>query len=206
MPDYPINIPEGVGFSKAKWGMRRSVVISESPFTGKQQTYEYPYALWAATLTVPPMNRVLAGKWIAFITKLHGRRGTFLLGNPDHSPKGSARGEHELATSIEFGDNTIDIRTNFPNAQNTYRAGDFIQIGGGAAAKLYMITDDANTGIDGVVSVNIEPSVKAAVSAGAEVEYINPRGVFRMDKNDLQWDSDRNRNYSITFGCTEVTP
>ena len=204
MPAYPLGIPEGIGFTRAKWGLRRSVAISESPFTGKQQTYEYPYALWWATLTLPPMNELLAGRWVAFIMKLHGRRGTFLLRNPDYRLKGAASGRHTLLNDIEIGANSIVLQTPFPNIRNTYRAGDFIQVGSGGLAKLYMVADDANTSASGSVSINIEPSVKAGASAGSVVEYENPHGVFRMDKSDLQWDTNKNRIYNISFGCTEA--
>ena len=204
MPVYPLGIPEGIGFSKAKWGLKRSVAISESPFTGKQQTYQYQYALWTATLSLPPMNNILAGRWTAFIIKLQGRRGTFLLGNPDYKLKGAASDKHVLATDIEVGANSISLRTLYPRTPNTYRAGDFIQIGAGATANLYMVTDDANTSQNKIVSINIEPSIRAAASAETEINYTNPKAVFRMDKNDITWDTDKNRIYTITFSCTEA--
>ena len=205
MPVYPLEIPRGIGFVKARWKLKRHVVVSESPFTGKQQTYEYPYALWMADLTLPKMNRILAGQWISFIAKLHGTRGTFLLANPDYRLQGNATGDINLWSENEIGATRITLETRFVNTQNTFRAGDFIQIGSGGLAKLHMIVDDASTDPEGLVTINIEPGLKVATQARLNVEYITPRGVFRMNANDYSWDTDKHRNYTITFGCMEAT-
>ena len=204
MPIYPLEIPAGVGFVKAKWQLNRSVMVSESPFTGKQQTYEYQYALWHATLTLPKMNRLLAGRWIAFISKLRGRRGTFLLANPDYRLQGNATGDMHTYSQNKIGDTSITLQTGHFGIENTFRAGDFIQIGSAGLAKMYMIVDDASTDAQGFVSINIEPGLKAAIHNQLSINYETPRGVFRMNANNLAWDTDKNRNYSITFSCTEV--
>ena len=55
-PSYPLTLPTTTGIAKSSWGLQRAVGVSTSPFTGSQQLYEHDFALWKATITLPPMN------------------------------------------------------------------------------------------------------------------------------------------------------
>ena len=204
-PSYPLTLPSAPAFQKARWSLKRVTAVSESPFTGQQQVYDYGYALWTATLTLPPMLRAEAANWEAFMMKLHGRVGTFLLFDPDaKAPQGGVTTSATLEGAVAIGDFTIGIDTNNANMTNVFKAGDYIQIGSAAAAKLYMIVDNANSNGDGVATVNIEPPIKVAASDGAAVDYTSAVGVFRMDTADLGWDTDEVSKFGITFSCTEA--
>lgn len=204
-PTYPLTLPTAPAFSKARWTLKRATAMSESPFTGQQQVFDYGYALWTATLTLPPMMREQAANWEAFMMKLHGRKGTFLLGDPDAKTiQGGANTSATLNGAISVGDFTISINTNNANMTNLFKAGDYIQIGTAGAAKLYMIVDNATSNSSGIASVNIEPAIKVAASDAAAVDYTAAQGVFRMDSADLGWDTNEVSRYGITFSCTEA--
>ena len=68
-PTYPLTLPTTPAFAKARWSLKRVTAVSESPFTGQQQVFDYGYALWQAVLTLPPMMRSDAANWEAFIMK-----------------------------------------------------------------------------------------------------------------------------------------
>jgi len=204
-PSYPLTLPSTPAFSKARWSLKRVTAVSESPFTGQQQVYDYGYALWTAALTLPPMLRADAANWEAFMMKLHGRTGTFLLYDPDaKTPQGGVTTSATLSGAVAVGEYTIDIDTNNANLTNVFKAGDYIQIGTAASAKLHMIVDNANSNGAGVATVNIEPPIKAVASDGAAVNYTSAVGVFRMDTADLGWDTDEVSKFGITFSCTEA--
>ena len=204
-PTYPLTLPSAPAFTTSRWTLKRVTAVSESPFTGQQQVYDYGYALWTASLTLPPMMRVQAAEWEAFMMKLHGRRGTFLLGDPDAKAiQGGANTSSVLNGAISVGDFTISIDTNNANMTNVFKAGDYIQIGTAAAAKLYMIVDNANSNGSGIVSVNVEPAIKVAANDQAAVDFTAAQGVFRMDSPDLGWDTNEVSRYGITFSCTEA--
>lgn len=204
-PSYPLTLPSAPAFSKARWSLKRVTAVSESPFTGQQQVFDYGYALWTANLSLPPMLRPDAANWEAFMMKLHGRVGTFLLYDPDaRLPQGGVNTTATLEGAVAVGDFTIGIDTNNANMTNVFKAGDYIQIGSAAAAKLYMIVDNANSNGSGVATVNIEPPIKVAASDGAAVDYTSAVGVFRMDSPDLGWDTDQVSKFGITFSCTEA--
>jgi len=205
-PSYPLSLPATPGFVSSKFAIRRAVAVAQSPFTGQQQTYEYSMALWTAELKLPPMKRAVAAEWQSFFMKLHGRRGTFLLGDPDaKNPRGaiSLSATPTLNAAVAIGDYDVSI-TGVGNSIVAFRAGDYIQIGSTSASKLYMITADATSNGSGVVSVSVEPTIKATASSGAAVTFVSPCGVFRMDSNDLGWDADYVSKYGIAFSATEA--
>lgn len=204
-PTYPLSVPTSPYYSKSTWSLQRKTAISLSPFSGAQQVFQYDYALWSATVTLPPMKRDDAGNWQAFILKLHGRIGTFLLGDPDaRTARGNISGAVTLGSNASVGDYTVTLATSQTSQVNVFRAGDYIQFGSGATSKLHMIVDDANSDGSGNVNVNIEPAVKTAVASGQTVVYDNPKGLFRMVSPETDWDSDEVSKYGMSFSIMEA--
>ena len=204
-PTYPLTIPSSPYYSKSTWALQRKTAISVSPFSGAQQIFEYDYALWMATLTLPSMKRSDAANWQAFILKLHGRKGTFLLGDPDaRTPRGTISGGVTLGANASVGAFTISISTSQNSLANAFRAGDYIQLGSAGTSKLYMIVDDVNTDSSGDADVNIEPAIKTAASSGDTVVYTNPKGLFRMENPMIDWDADEVSKYGISFSAMEA--
>ncbi len=204
-PTYPLNHPSTPAFTNSSWRLVRSNGISESPFTGKQQVYEYDYALWEAEISLPPMLRSQAAAWCAFFMKLHGQRGTFLLGDPDaESAQGTITGSNTLSANASVGDFTLTISSGQNSITGIFKAGDYVQLGTAATSKLYMVVDDADSNSSGIVSVQIEPKVKTAVSSGGSVVVANPRALMRMSGDELGWSTDQVSKYGITFACKEA--
>jgi len=204
-PTYPLTHPTDVGFTKSKFSIARAVAVAESPFTGAQQVHEYDKAQWKATITLPPMKRETAAKWIAFFMKLHGRKGTFLLGDPDcKTAQGNITGNVTLGADIGVGDYDISLATSANNITDAFKAGDYIQIDTGGSAKLHMIVEDADTNGTGEATVTVEPPIKVARNLGTTVTYAGAQGLFRMDVSELGWDADFMSRFGITFSCTEA--
>lgn len=204
-PTYPLTMPTTPNFTDSSWRLNRKVAVSQSQFTGAQQVFEYDYALWSATLSLPPMKREQAREWESFLMQLHGVKGTFLLGDPDASSvQGAVTGTVTLNSAVAVGDYTVAIATNQASTSNLFRKGDYIQLGSAGTSKLHMITADANSNSSGVVTVTIEPAIKAIVGTGQTVTYDSPKGLFRMESNDLGWDASRTSLYGISFSCIEA--
>ena len=207
-PTYPINHPTAPNFKTARWQLSRQVAVSESPYSGVQQVYEYDYALWGATLSLPPMRREQAGAWTAFFATLHGRKGTFTLGDPDRIiPLGAATGTITLASGASVGDYSLSLAladSSIANTSEIFKAGDYIQLGTSAADyKLHQVIEDCDAS-GGAVTAKIEPAVKVAVSTGQQITYNSPKGVFRMDTDELGWQTNEVSVYGISFSCTEA--
>lgn len=204
-PTYPLAHPTDVGFTKSKFSIARAVAVAESPFTGAQQVHEYDRATWKATVTLPPMKRDVAAKWLAFFMKLHGRKGTFLLGDPDcKTAQGNITGSVTLGADIGIGDYDISLATTANNITDAFKAGDYIQIDTGGSSKLHMIVEDADTNGTGEATVTVEPPIKVARNLGTTVTYAGAQGLFRMDVSELGWDADFMSRFGITFSCSEA--
>lgn len=202
---YPLNLPTNVGIKQSSWKLKRAVAVSTSPFTGAQQVQEYDYSLWQATISLPPMKRENAAAWQAFFLKLHGRLGTFLLGDPDaKEPRGVISGSVTVATDAAVGSHEVEISTSLTNTANIFRAGDYIQFGSDSSAKLHMIVEDVDTDASGDATLVVEPIIKVPVTSSTAVTYSNPKGQFRMDASELGWDADHVSRYGMSFSCTEA--
>ena len=194
-----ITMPSSPAFQKSEWGIRRAVAVSESPFTGKQQTYKYAKACWYATLSLPPMKREQAAAWQAFFMKLEGRANTFLLNDPDAKTVtgGSAPSSVSVSAAAAIGATSVSLTIGSGKKINV---GSYIQFGTGSDSRLHMVVDD-NTG-DGAVTV--QPPLKTALTTSTAVDITSAKGVFRMDSNDLTWSANELSIYGITFSCMEV--
>jgi hypothetical protein len=80
---YPLNTPTNIGIANITLMAENAVAISQSPFTFQQQIVAHPGQRWAASISLPPMRRVDAENWVAFLLSLKGQVGTFLLGDPN---------------------------------------------------------------------------------------------------------------------------
>ena len=211
---YPLTMPTTPAFVSQQWSTIRGTGMSESPFTGGQQTVEFAYAKWKAVLTLPPMRRPQASAWTAFFAKLHGRRGTFLLGDKDAKvpqinkvTAGTITGTVTLSSNADVGDTVLNISATKDDGSGgtisyttDFKAGDYIQLGSSSSARLYMVVADQSGGS----TIQVEPKLKTAVTNGSTVTYDSPKGLFRMDSNELMWDTNAVSVYGISFSCSEA--
>lgn len=107
MITYPLSLPTNIGMANITLSAENAVAISQSPFTFAQQVVKHPGERWRASVSLPPIKRVDAEPWIAFLLSLGGPTGTFLLNDPNAAnPQGSAQ-----ATSYNLLTYTEDLRT-----------------------------------------------------------------------------------------------
>lgn len=203
---YPLTMPT-TGFVQSSWKLVRAISVSQSPFTGQSQTIEYDKALWSCTVSLPPMRRSTAALWQSFFMKLHGRKGTFLMGDPDaKTVQGVLTGTATVQAAKAVGVDAINITV--PSSGNNgnviLKAGDYLQLDTGADARLYMVVNDATASSVANVSIDIEPPLKKAITTSTAIDYTSAQAVMRMDNNDLGWDANHISTYGISFSCTEA--
>jgi len=188
---YPLSTPTTIGFESIELRAINAVATSQSPFTYKQQIVSHGGQRWEASVNIPPVRRDLAAEWKAFLTALKGQTGTFLLGDPDYS---SPRGDVSSCTlSGSAGDETAAVIMT-----GTLKAGDYIQLGSGSAAKLHQVLID-QTG-DG--NLEIWPKLRTDYT-DETVIFSNPKGVFRLSSNMTSWNINSSSAYGISFEAVE---
>lgn len=205
-PTYPLSMPTSPSnFVTSEWRIVRSVSVTQSPFTFAQQVAEFQGAVWTTTVTLPPMSRADAGSWQAFFMQLHGRKGTFLLGDPDgKSILGTATGTMSVNGVHNIGAFSVTVDGLNVSQTAAFKKGDYVQFGSGTSAKLHMIVEDISTDISGNAILQIEPPLKTALADDDVVTYSNTVAVMRMDSNDLEWSADHVSRYGISFSASEV--
>jgi len=201
-PSYPLALPSTPNFVTSSFQISRKTGYTESPFTGKQQVHEYPYALWKAVLTLPPIRKADWNNWAVFVLQLRGKRGTFLLGDPDATTEGTATGTILTDGTTNAGATQVSLN-GFSNT-GTIKKGDYLQIGANGSNTLHLVTADA-TASGGALVCHFEPSVSVAVANDTSVIFgANAKGIFRMDADAYGWEANAVSTYGFTFSCTQA--
>ena len=204
LPTYPLSIPSSPSnFRTSDWRIVRSVAVNVSPFTMAQQSGDFGGSVWQTTVTLPPMKRDEADEWQVFFMQLHGRYGTFLLGDPDAK---TIQGAEDSSPTVNGAHSVgaYDIAIQGAKVSSTvFKKGDYVQFGTGATSKLHMVVADITSNASGNATLQIEPALKSALSDDATITYSSPKAVMRMDNNDLGLSADEISVYGISFSCTE---
>jgi len=66
-----------------------------------------------------------------------------------------------------------------------------------------MIVADITSDASGNATLQIEPSLKTALTDDDVITYSNTKAVMRMDANELGWNANNVSLYGISFSCTE---
>ncbi|SRR5579884_686123 len=202
---YPLSLPSSPpGIEAIELSSNDVVGIGASPFTGQQQILEWPGNWWTARISLPPMYRVDAERWIAFLVSLKGMSGTFLLGDPNgKTPLGIATGTPLVNGSNQTG-KVLATKGWTPSIAGILKAGDYLQIGSGATTRLYKAMKDANSDASGNCVVDVWPSIRDLPADGAAIVTSSAKGTFRRNSNQQAWTINKDKTYSIAFDAIEA--
>ena len=200
---YPVTFP-AVGIRSMNIRARTIVGVSASPFTGQQQVYKHQGEWWEAEVTLPPMKRATAEQVAAFLIKMKGQYGTFLLGDPANtSPRGVGTGTPLVNGASQTGSSLV---TDGWTADTTgiLKAGDWIQLGSGSTTTLHKVLDDVNSDGSGNATLELFPRIRTAASDDAAITVSSPKGIWRLASNQMEYSIDEASIYGITFACIEA--
>lgn len=197
---YPLSIPT-TGIRGIRLSARNVVGVASSPFTGSQQVFRHQGAWWEAEISLPPMRRADAEEWIGFLLACKGRSGTFLLGDPaGASPRGTWAGTPLVEGASQTGEALL---VDGFSAGATVKRGDYVQLGSGAATRLYKVLTDA-TETAGAITLDLWPRLRESPGDNAVVTTSAAKGTFRLADNLASWDIDEALAYGITFAAVEA--
>jgi len=200
---YPLSLPS-TRVARVSFRARSSAAVSESPFTGEQQVYVHQAEVWSAEIELPGMARADAEAWIGFFLSLNGREGTFLLGDPRNlTPQGTWAGASPLVNGGSQTGKSLAI--DGLSAGATVKAGDWLQLGSGASARLHKVTQDATANGSGQVTLDLWPRLRASPSDNAAVTIASAQGVFRLASNEIGWGLEPGQLYAgFSFQAVEA--
>lgn len=189
---YPLATPTSIGIESIELRAVNAVATSQSPFTFKQQIISHGGQKWEASVSIPSVHRYKAAQWKAMLVGLKGPVGTFLLGDPDYAtPQGTVS---SCTLTGDAGDESVTVVMT-----GTLKAGDYIQLGSGSAAKLHQVLLDQ----DGDGSIEIWPALRSDYTDEA-VTFNSPKGVFRLSINMTSWSINNASTYGISFEAVEA--
>lgn len=204
---YPLSTPTNIGIANIIFSAENATAISQSPFTFAQQVVKHQGERWRASVSLPPMKRVDAENWVAFLLSLRGQYGTFLLGDPNcTAPRGSAA--TAAGTPLVMGANQTGqdlIIDGLPLSVTGYLlAGDYIQLGSSGTSSLHKVLTQVDTNGSGQATLTLWPSITTAPADNAVVTVSNTKGLFRLSSNVASWEINNISSYGITFDCVEA--
>ena len=97
-------------------------------------------------------------------------------------------------------------------ASGTIKKGDYLGVissasESGTPSQYLMVVEDATATSDSgkdFYSVKTEPKLRSDLADGNYVIFNNPKGLFRLVDNEVEWSADRASTYGISFSCIEV--
>lgn len=188
---YPVSTPTDIGIAEIQLTATNAIAVSRSPFTFATQVHAYSGEMWSASVTIPPVRKDLSEPWVAFLLSLRGQYGTFLLGDPNMTePQGTAT---SATITGSLGDRSVTVAMT-----GTLKAGDYLQLGSGANARLHKVLVDKS----GNGTLEIWPALRTNYTT-ASATLTNAKGVFRLAENSSQWAINNNSTYGIQFEAME---
>lgn len=195
----PLSLPTHTGIASIELHAINAVAYSQSPFTFQGQAHAYSGEMWTADVSLPPMKRSDAERWIAFLMSLRGQYHTFLLGDPNGTSV--IDDASSLIITGTTGERVVDA--NIPVGE-TIKAGDYFSLGTGNDQRLYKVLSDY-TGTGSLQSnvLDIWPALRADASAES-ADLTTPQGRFRLASSDTNWSINDASFYGLTFGAIEA--
>lgn len=191
--------PSHTGLRSAVFRMASQNFATQSPFTYQQQVLNHPGRRWEVDITLPPMKQADARIWIAWLAKLDGQLHTFTFGDPlGQTPQGSAGGTPLVAGAGQTGA-SLDIDGCTAGQTGWLKEGDYIQLGTGEDARLYLVMEDADSDGAGAATLSLWPAITAAPADNASVVVSNTVGAFRLASNVSTWSADEASVYGMSF-------
>lgn len=184
----PLAFPN-VGITSINLRLKRTVAVTESPFTYDQQVYAHQGAIWEAEVSLPPLTHDEARSVEAFIVGLKGRSGTFTFGHPLHT---------STATSTTSGTTAVRAEQLTTTAgASAVTAGTYFQLGD----YLYMVTADKSSGAG---TLSFQPPLRAEIASGTALDFTLPKSLWRLSSNDIGWSTNTASLYGFSFAFAEA--
>ena len=200
---FPLTLPATPGLTDIEISPLNAAAMLQSGHSFKQQVQRFGGQLWRADVTLPLMNRAQAAPWVALKVALSDRVGTVLIGDPDATtPLGVATGTPLVDGAGQAGA-TLATKGWTASVTGILKAGDYLQIGSGAAQRLHQVLQDTNSDGAGLASVDIWPDLRESPADASAIATASTSSAFRLLASG-GWRTDRRGLFSLDFSFIEA--
>lgn len=194
-------LPATPAFSQIELTMQDKVSATPSPWSAQAQVLDWQVDWWEGKASLPPMNRVTAGPWTAFLAELRGMAGAFLVGDPlAKSPLGLAHGVPVVNGVNATRASVLHTRGWQPNTFRQLLPGDYLQLG----SRLHMVVEILNTDSNGQGDISLWPRIREAPADGDPVILHYPKGLFRLANNKRTYSIAVTKTFGISLDLVEA--
>src|SRR3990167_2145946 len=205
---FPPTIPASPAPRSIQIAAESRVGIQASPFTGEQTVYAHQGEWLEAQVSLPSLDLADAAAWVAFLLKLNGVEGTFLMGptvRTGATPRGTwlsgsppARVSGAHAARVK----TVTLKDFTSGATGLEM--DWIQFGSGASASLHQVVQDFAASAGGAATVEIWPRTRAALADDDAFVVNSAVGLWRLKDNRRDWSIEEAQSFGISFACRQA--
>jgi len=201
---FPVTL-SSTGLRRLRIRQNSVVALGRSPYTLEHQVQRHQGQQWMMDAEFAPMDRATAEALIAGLCSLNGREGTFLFGDVNTTPRGTATGTPLVKGASQTGE---DLETDgwTTGVTGILKAGDWIQLGTGSTSRLYKVLADANSDGSGEATLTLWPRITTANSPSndAAITTASPKGVFRLLTDGQDWDIGLATLYGVSISAESV--
>jgi hypothetical protein len=198
---YPLSLPTSPKprtLTYTPWDVTPS---STSPFTLKDQLYEYSGKKFRVAVQYPPVDKVSFKAVRAFLLSLYGSIGTFTLGDPANAaPLGSVPGTPLANGTAAIGASTFATKGWTAGQTNILRAGDEFQVD----SFCYTNLKDVNSDGSGNATLDVWPTLHSAVPNNSAITTTAPKSLWRLEPNSVSWSVGADHIYEVSFSAVEA--
>lgn len=200
---YPLTPPSSPSTREVAISIMHSVAISSSPWSFSQQVQDWGGQILRMEVSLPQLSFEEAMDWEAFLMALRGQKGTFYFGLNSGvypAPRGTVSGIPVVNGAGQTG-NVLNVGGFTPSESNVLKAGDWFELNN----RLYRNLKDVNSDGSGNATLDISPRLRIATSNGEALNFTEPKGLWRLDKNDNPiLDVSVNKYHALSFSAIEA--
>lgn len=197
---YPLTLPSS-NFQRLSIRSNVAAGVVRNPFTMQSQVHQFTGQMWIAEVTLPLLERADAEAWSAFLLKLYGPYGTFMLGDPlAATPRGTAPGAPKVKGGSNQG-STLDTDGWTAGQTGILLKGDYIQID----VNLYKVLNDVDSNGSGEATLDVFPMLRQAYADNTAITTSSAKGIWRLLQNDLPvYNVGEEKTYGVSFTAVEA--
>jgi len=195
------DFPSGIRIKNSQFKLESNVQTFTSPLSNSTQRIILPGKRWVATYELTSHTRAEFAVMKAFLIQQEGGLHTFYGFDADaRQPLGVATGTPLIKGAGQTG---LSILTDgwTPNTTGILKQADYIQVGN----EMKMVMANVNSDGSGNATILISHAFRSSPADNAPIITNNPCCVMRLiDNQQDMWDSDANKNCTITFRAVET--
>lgn len=196
---YPLSLP-GTNIAGITVRAVHAAVASRNPFTFSTTVQRWSGQAWFIDVQLNLLDAIQARPWTAFLNCLKGNSGTFLANDPGmKTPSGIATGTPRVKGASQTGESLITDGWT-PSQTGILKAGDYFSIDN----HLHQVLTNANSDINGETTLDIFPRIRGTLADDTLLVVSDPKGLFRLLDNAVQWDVREEKYYNIAFSAVEA--